>query len=263
MRRSVPIRLAATASFALAALSPAQSPESRPPYKTPAPSTLPATLPTAPPAAPEQPAPQIPAERPIRRADIKYADGLLSVSADNSSLNQILRDVSRLTGMKITGGIIDERVFGTYGPAEPSQILATLLDGTGSNMLLVQSKDAAPEELVLTPRRGGVTPPNPNASRVDDDNDSQDLPPRRIPMPPQPSSGDSYTAPAPPLNGSRVPPPASVYTPPAPSTDTPSPSPDSTQQQSPNAVKTPQQIYDELQKLRQQQQANPQQANPK
>jgi hypothetical protein len=158
--------------------------------------------------------------------------------------------------MKITGGVTDERVFGTYGPAVASQILATLLDGTGSNMLIVDGPGAAPAELVLTPRRGGVTPPNPNASRFDDQ-ESDDAPPRRMPPPPQPSSGDSYSVPTPPINGTRLP--NGMPNPSPSTTDGTSTPADPNQQQSPNGVKTPQQIYNELQKLRQQQQqANPQ-----
>jgi hypothetical protein len=102
------------------------------------------------------------------RATVTYAAGLLNVRADNSSLNQILRAIARLTGMTITGGVTDERVFGNYGPAEPSTILATLLDGTGSNMLLREGPNNTLAELVLTPRAGGATPPNPNAPGFDD-----------------------------------------------------------------------------------------------
>ena len=251
MRISVPIRLTA---FALAAVSSAQSQQTRPPYTTPAAtssSALPATLPTAPPVAPAASA--APAERPTHRADVQYTDGLLAVTADNSSLNQILRDVARLTGMKITGGVTDERVFGTYGPAAPSQILSTLLDGTGSNMLIVQSSGPEPAELVLTPRRGGVTPPNPNASRFDDQESEDALPPR-IPQPPRPSSADSSNGQAAPTApwGSRLPNGL-------PNTGSDTRSTDPNQPQSPNGVRTPQQIYNDLQKMRQQQQqTNPQ-----
>jgi hypothetical protein len=142
-------------------------------------STLPATSPTALPAANTLQAPIAatpdtthPSREP-KRAEVTYAAGLINVRADNSSLNQILHAISRLTDMTITGGVADERVFGNYGPAEPSTILATLLDGTGSNMLLRISTTDAPSELVLTPRNGGPTPPNPNAGRFDDEDANQ------------------------------------------------------------------------------------------
>jgi hypothetical protein len=187
-----------------------------------------------------------------QRAQITFADSQLTVSARNSSLNQILREISRLTGMKITGGVTDERVFGTYGPAPAAKVLGALLDGTGSNVLIVQSPGdqpaAAPVELVLTPRHGGPTPPHPSSQSFDDSPDTQpdsspvsQAPFRRGTSDPDQSQPPSAPAPPP------------VVTPA--STDTPAAS----QDQSPNGVKTPQQIYDQLLKLRQQsQQPQPQ-----
>lgn len=132
-------------------------------------STLPPTSPTVPlvvaPAPP--PSTSSTAIRAGAPAKVTYASGKLEVTADNSSLNQILREICRLTGMTITGGVVEQRVFGGYGPAAPAQILGDLLQGTGSNMLLRETSSAAPAELILTPREGGVTPPNPNASGFD------------------------------------------------------------------------------------------------
>jgi hypothetical protein len=92
-------------------------------------------------------------------AEVTYANGLLRVAADNSSLDEILRSIARETGMKITGGVKDESVYGTYGPSTAGRVLASLLDGTGSNMLFRESSLNGPAELILTPRMGGPTPP--------------------------------------------------------------------------------------------------------
>jgi hypothetical protein len=164
---------------------------------------------------------------------------MLSVAADNSSLNQILRQISLETGMKITGGVADERVFGHYGPSAPSQVLANLLDGTGSNMLLLHRDGLAPAELVLTPRMGGPTPPNPNAAIFNEQPEPQEKPEHNKPHDPASSSKSNHfaTAPASPNQAN---------------------SSDPTQPESPNGVKTPQQIYQQLQRLHQQQQAPPQ-----
>ncbi len=258
MPSSLPIRLAAVTCISAVTLLDAQSrPTSHPAPATPVASPIPATQPTqAPP-----PLPPTPAQQPPQRARVTYANDLLTVSASNSSLNQILRDISRQTGLKITGGVADERVFGEYGPAATSQVLASLLDGTPSNMVIVKSTTtAAPSELILTPRMGGPTPPNPNATRFDD-TDSDDQPARPAPEatqpnPPQPQTQAPQTqAPQP------TTPPAATANPAQNSPDTTAPAPtpaDSTQPQSPNGVKTPQQIYDELMRLRQQQQSKPQ-----
>lgn len=152
-----------------------------------------------------------------QHAQVTYTGGKLYVAANNSSLNQILRDISHETGMKITGGVTDERVFGQYGPASPAKVLGQLLDGTGSNMLLVHATTTAPAELVLTPRHGAATPPNPEAYREE--------------PPPEPVRPQYPIMPA---EENAPPPPAAP--------------------QSPNAVKTPQQIYEQLQRMQQQQQ---------
>ncbi len=100
---------------------------------------------------------------PPQYAEVTYANGQLRVQADNSSLNQILRSISHQTGLKITGGVADQRVFGTYGPASISTILATLLDGTGTNILLLGGNAKTPPELILTQRNGGPDPPGPDS----------------------------------------------------------------------------------------------------
>jgi hypothetical protein len=232
-----PIRFAAVAGLALSASLPAQSPQA----KSPAPAQATSTLPATPPTTPEPPPiPLTPSQLPPKRAQITYANGTLSVSADNASLNQILREIAADTGMKITGGVTEERVFGQYGPDDPAQILAELLDGTGSNMILVHSDGNAPAELILTPRQGGPTPPNPNAAAFD--NRFERPEPREAPpvQGMQPEPGSSVPAPPP------VVPPANPGT----SNGTSNPS----QPDSPNGVKTPQQIYEQLQRMRQQQQ---------
>ncbi len=249
MLRSRPIRLAAVTCISAATFVHAQSrPATQPHPSTTAPvtSAIPATQPTQTPP----PIPPTPAQQPAQRARVTYADDLLTVSASNSSLNQILREISRQTGIKLTGGVADERVFGDYGPAAPSEVLASLLDGTASNMVIVQSTTSAPAELVLTPRMGGPTPPNPNASSFD--NSEPEEPSRPNPEATQPNTPQTQTP-------QTAVPPATTSTPVQnnPDTSTPTAPPaDSTQQQSPNGVKTPQQIYDELMRLRQQQ-ANP------
>ena len=209
---------------------------------TPTAATPPAIKPQIPPAA---------ASEPAHRAQVGFTTGLLTVNADNSSLNQILRDISRLTGMKITGGVNDERVYGSYGPDDISTLLNTLLRGTGSNVLLVFDASQRAQELVLTPRGGGPTPPNPNASRG---RDEDDLPPQLTRHMPAPQAGQ---APLPSQSPAAQPNPNPPAAQPA---DHPTPAA-ATTQQSPNGVSTPQQIYDQLMKLKQQQQqsapANP------
>jgi hypothetical protein len=246
MNSLVPIRFAIAAAVTLSTSLMAQSPvpqQAKPSTPSPLSSTLPATQPTTP---EPPPVPLTPAQQPAKRAQVTFADGMLSVSAENSSLNQILRQIASDTGMKITGGVRDERVFGQYGPAAPAQILSELLDGTGSNMILVQGDNDTLAELILTPRQGGPTPPNPNAAAFAERREPEDAPEAAQPAPPPPAPVSQPIAP--PVT------PASTATSPA----------NPSQPESPNGVKTPQQIYEQLQRLRtqQQQQQQPQQTQP-
>jgi hypothetical protein len=234
MQSAAPIRFLVVASFAFTALLTAQSAPSPQPNRgaVQVASTLPATPPTT---APDLPL--LPSQKPPQRAQVTYANDTLTVFADNSSLNQILRQISSAATLKITGGVTDERVFGQYGPAPLAQILAELLDGTDSNMLLTHPDGATSQELILTPRQGGPTPPNPNAAAFDE----RPEPEQPAPEPEQPAAA------LPPGNRTIVP------ITPAPSATGTAPT-DGSQPDSPNGVKTPQQIYEQLQRMRQQQQ---------
>ena len=80
----------------------------------------------------------------------------LRINASNSSLQQILNEVSTDTGTKVIGSVPDQRVFGSYGPGNASDVLLQLLQGSGYNVLLAGDLGhGAPSQLVLTPRRGG------------------------------------------------------------------------------------------------------------
>jgi hypothetical protein len=144
--------------------------------------------------------------------------------------------------MTITGGVADERVFGRYGPSAPGAVLATLLDGTRSNMLFIREQNGHPSQLILTARNGDPTPPNPNAAREEEEQRPE------ISAYPRPNQSQ----PTPPPNPT---PPAGAAAPPAAPGAT-------TDQQSPNGVKTPQQIYDQLMKMRQPQPATPATTTP-
>ena len=224
-----------------------------------------------------------------RYAHVSFHDGLLDVRADDSSLQQILRSIARRTGMKITGGVADQRVFGNYGPAPAPTVLATLLDGTGVNMLLRTTPDAVPEELVLTPQTGMVSAPNLDLTVNDEEGNDESgqsahqppaavaqQAPAQAPILSQTSTSGPVSVPQPMnnVNGSEnnTSPTASTLPTtdsvplsalPTPSTtpsstgivDAPNPPPPgSTTSQSPNGVATPESIYQQLMQLQKQKQ---------
>ena len=222
------------------------------PLKAQLPATSPAASPTQPPPA-----------RPPHRSQITFERGLLTVSASNASLNGLIREIARQTGMKVTGAVAEDRVFGTYGPADPQRVLATLLDGTGSNILIRSGATDAPLELILTPRTGAPTPPNPNANLAGNDQDDDGSPPPGSPISPaaamrgrQAVLPGSSPIPPPAANQTSQPAPDDAAVIPAASAQPPAAGTDPGT--SGDAVKTPQQIFEQLQRLRQQSTPNAQ-----
>jgi hypothetical protein len=127
----------------------------------------------------------------------------LRINATNSSLQQILNEVSTDTGTKVVGSVPDQRVFGSYGPGNASDVLLQLLQGSGYNVLLAGDLGhGAPSQIVLTPRRGGsstASNPQPQQQQMqppdqDDETVDQQEPPEQpeetvpaIPPPNQPN----------------------------------------------------------------------------
>jgi hypothetical protein len=215
--------------------SPGGGPSPTPTATTPVPS---ATAPAAPvpansaagltpaqsPFTPTGPPPSM-LEQPPREAQIVIAGNSLSIHADNSSLAAILHQIAEKSGMKVEGLGGDERVFGSFGPGAPRDVLADLLDGTAYNLVLLGDlSDGVPRELILSPAtRGGTAvaaaAPQANAEDASNEQETADVPP-----PPTPD----------------VPPPGT----------TPAANP---------GVKSPQQLFEQLQRMRQAQQQQQQQ----
>ena len=60
-------------------------------------------------------------QHPAKPAEVTVVPGSLTIKADNSSLSQILQEISKSTGMKVDGLGQDERIFGSYGPGDPRE----------------------------------------------------------------------------------------------------------------------------------------------
>ena len=157
-------------------------------------------------------------QQPPRPASVTFADGKLSIEAMNSSLRAILDDLERRTGTRVEGLSKDERIFGVYGPGDPQEVLAALLDDSGYNVLISgQRADGAPRAITLSTRTTSAAVAGGTKTQAsDEEDDGEETPAFMQPapvIPPQPASA------APAGNG---------------------------QQQ----VKTPQQMLEELQRLR-------------
>ena len=228
----------------IAAASPAQTSPT-------AGSTLPPTAATASAATTQQAGKPLPA---AGSATVTWTGALLTVSAKGESLRSVLARVARTTGMKVSGGVPDEPVFGTYGPGTVQAVLTSLFDGMSINLLLLQGGPGLPKQLTLTARTGGPTPPQPSQPlNASDDpaevNLAQPQPqqpfvlgrhnsPNSFQQLPQDGPQTNNPGPAVPLNDAGA---ASGQA----ATDangTP---------QSPNGVRTPEQIFEELRRRQQ------------
>jgi hypothetical protein len=165
----------------------------------------------------------------------------LHINASNSSLQQILKEVSTETGTKVEGSISDRRVFGEYGPGHVNDVLAQLLQGSGYNFLLTGDiGQGAPREIVLSPRRPAGPNAQNNAYRSPQQQAEEDVPEEPEDQPVQPP---------PPVQGATQQPPPTQNNP--------------RQGFGPNGpIRTPQQIMEEMQQRQQQLQQQQQQANP-
>ena len=186
----------------------------------------PAAQPVAPPAQPAAPAAAVPLapatapsllQQPAQEAKIVFEKNQLSIHADNSSLSGILHQLASSSGMKIEGLGGDERVFGTFGPGAPRDVIADLLDGTAYNVALIGDlENGAPRELILSPATHGTAAPAAPAPQANSDDaneqDTQDVAPANQPEPPAQPGAQTPGAPG---------------------------------------VKTPQQLFEQLQRLRQ------------
>lgn len=138
------------------------------------------------------PAPETPAwpakEKPVP-ATITWDSHGLRIEAANSSLLQILEDVSTATGTKVEGFDADQRIFGVYGPGPARDVLSQLLQGSGYNILLVGDQgQGTPRKIVLSSRHAGSTLQGANfapANAGDEDVDTDEPPPQQ-PQPGRP-----------------------------------------------------------------------------
>jgi AMIN domain len=116
--------------------------------------------------------PQVPAQpavSPAPKVTVSYRAGLLGIRADQATLAEVLNEVQRRTGadIEIPAGAGQDRIVVNLGPADPHQVLSSLLNGTPFNFILMGSA-SDPRQLgsVLLTRKDGGVPPG--AARPED-----------------------------------------------------------------------------------------------
>jgi hypothetical protein len=168
----------AALSFSLQAVcaqTPANVPASRlsPDHKvaqhrkgSPARAAVPAPAPDLTPAPPVPEPPKWPMNDAPTAPSIRWDSQGLKVDATNSSLRQILDDVSTTTGTKVEGLGADERVFGIYGPGPARDVLSQILNGSSYNVLMLGDEgEGTPREIVLSQRTKAGPQPGQGVNR--------------------------------------------------------------------------------------------------
>jgi hypothetical protein len=143
------------------------------------------------PPLPRGPLRQVPMDQiPAAPAKVSYQNGLLTISAQNSTLSEILHEVQRLTGASIDipqNSAANERVVTSLGPGAPRDVLAGLLNGSSFNYVMLGSNSdpAAVSSVVLISRSSsGDNAPAPNVTASASQDNSAPVSPN--PLPPQP-----------------------------------------------------------------------------
>jgi hypothetical protein len=162
------------------------------PHKKPAAAATPApaapvvsaaVIPTAP---PEPEAPAFPINDKPVQATVTWDSRGLRIDAANSSLEQIMKDVSTATGTKVEGLDTDQRVFGAFGPGPARDVLSQLLHGSGYNVVMIgEQGQGTPRRIVLSsPHPGSATPAATPVHESDEDTEVEEQPPPQQPGPP-------------------------------------------------------------------------------
>ena len=192
------------------------------------------------------PAPLTLANMPATPAQVTYQNSQLTILARNSTVGDILRAVRKQTGANVDAPPnATQRVVGQFGPGSPRDVLASVLDASGFNYVLLGSA-ANPnglEHVIITAKSNEPvtntavnTPPQPADAGQNDATDSDG---NDTPEPEQGAPSESFV----PQDN--------------PPTDTPPQEDDNSQDQQQNPrIKTPEQLLQELQRqqLLQQQQ---------
>jgi hypothetical protein len=137
---------------------------------------------SAPVVAPIQPI------KPAAKVEVDFLGGKLTIRASKATLAEVLYEVQRKTGadIPIPSAAQREQVSGIFGPAPAREALASLLNGSGFNFILVAS-DHDPSQLrsvVLTPRGDAVPQPPTYSQTTPVAQATPEPPPQAQPDPP-------------------------------------------------------------------------------
>lgn len=207
----------------------------------------PAQQPPPPPVqevAPAPAPPPTPEEMPPSPPQVTMQHGMLSITAENSTMGDILNAVRKQTGavLETPPGLSSERVAANLGPGTPQSVVQQLFAGSRFDYIIVGSAQnpGTLQRIIVTARSGGTGAPNvaSNGPINPPQNTYQPAPDVSEQMDEEPQPEPEPAAPEPP----QVTPPTQA-------------------QPYSNQPKTPEQLLQELQQMQQQQQGRPPRPN--
>lgn len=120
--------------------------------------------------------------------EVSFRDGLLSIHANKATFSEVLFAVQQRTGadIAIPAGAEQERIVADIGPGPVQEVLASLLNGSNFNFLILNSSNDPRrlDRVILSPRNSSFVPPvgPPNADEVS----NEEPEPQAEVRPPQP-----------------------------------------------------------------------------
>ena len=170
--------LSQTPSGAPASPTTTAHPSHKPSHARPS-AAHPLDQPTAPatPALPQPEVPKWPVNEKADPASVVWDSHGLKIDATNSSLQQILADVSTETGAQVEGLDNDQRIFGSFGPGSARDVLAQLLEGSGYNFLMIGDQgQGTPRQIVLSARTTANSQQTAKPATPSDDDEVDEQP---------------------------------------------------------------------------------------
>jgi len=127
---------------------------------------------------------------PPKPCEVLFRDGLLTIKANKATFSEVLFAVQQRTGadIAIPAGAEQERVVADIGPGPVQEVLASLLNGSNFNFLILNSAND-PRQLdrvILSPRNGGAfVPASAGPPPIEDVSNEEPAPQAEV-RPPQP-----------------------------------------------------------------------------
>jgi hypothetical protein len=187
-------------------------------------------------------------QQPPAAPQVTYKNGQLTIDSRNATLSQVLHSVQAQTGasVEIPPGAGNERVVATLGPGQPKDVLASLLNGSKFNYVILgeANNPGAVQKVILMASVGATT-----GTSVATTAQNTPLPPQQ-PQAVEPPEDDYQQTSEPEVENQQ----------------TPGPTLPGGENLQPDVInpagRTPEQMLQELQRMQQQQQQMQQQLNP-